>query len=274
MPRSLVGRRIERHRLNFVLINFVLISHRDGGPVCVMKRLLLSLCLVGAVFPGHHRPVLQTAQDPPTPAEQRVTFSLADPVMPDARPSPLGVRIAVSSLIMRQDRQSITTSRENIERAPLPPTGKSFEPSVPALPEAEKHEAIWAVVIRGATVHSGPSVSAPTIRFYAVGTELQLINYQDGWFQVLDPTTSERGWIYEKYYLEAIRGPGQMLAALQKTTRPKQKIVNAGKSAPHVRRANKTRPRPAKKSESLIASAPRYRHETMASILDRALGQW
>jgi hypothetical protein len=238
-----------------------------------MKRLVLSLCLVGAVFPGHHRPVLHTAQGPPTPAEQRAAFSLADPVMPDARPSPLEVRIAVPSLMMRQDRQSITTSRENIERAPLPPTGKSFESSVPALPEAEKHEAIWAVVIRGATVHSGPSVSAPTVRFYAVGTELQLINYQDGWFQVLDPTTSQRGWIYEKYYLEAIRGPGEIVIGLRKPATPKQRIVNAAKPAPHLRPAKKVG-RPAKKSQPLIASAPRYRPETMASILDSALRRW
>src|SRR6516225_5589069 len=199
-----------------------------------MKRLLLSLCLVGAVFPGHNRPLLHTAQGPTTPAEPRATFLLADP-MPEARPPPLGVRIAVPSLMMRRDRQSISTSRENIERAPLP----SSEPSVPPPPEAEKHEAIWAVVIRGATVHSGPSVSAPTVRFYAVGTELQLINYQDGWFQVLDPTTSQRGWIYEKYYLEAIRGPGEIVIGLRKPATPKQRIVNAAKPAPHLRPAKK-----------------------------------
>jgi len=239
-----------------------------------MKRLLLSLCLVGAVFPGHHRPVLHTAQGPTTPAEPRAAFLLADR-MPEARPPPLGVRIAVPSLMMRRDRQSISTSRENIERAPLP----SSEPSVPPPPEAEKHEAIWAVVIRGATVHSGPSVSAPTVRVYAVGTELQLIDYQHGWFQVLDPATAQRGWIYEKYYLEAVRGPGQIVISSQEPASPrqkiaKQKIASAAKPAPHLRPAKKVGPRPAKKSQPLIASAPRYRPETMASILDSALRRW
>ena len=92
--------------------------------------------------------------------------------------------------------------------ASLPITGGSFEPSASPVPNGENEEANWVFVIRGATVHSGPSVSAPTVRFYSVGTELQLIDYQQGWFQVLDPVTSQRGWIYEKYYLEAIRGPG------------------------------------------------------------------
>ena len=37
-----------------------------------MKRLLLSLCLVSAVFPGHNRLALQAPLGPPTSAEQLV----------------------------------------------------------------------------------------------------------------------------------------------------------------------------------------------------------
>jgi hypothetical protein len=138
---------------------------------------------------------------------------------------------------------------------------------VPLTPE----EANWVVVIRWATVHSGPSVSAPTVRFYSVGTELQLIDHQYGWFEVLDPATSQRGWIYERYYLQAIRGPGQGVAALRAQANPQQKVVNATKSPSRVRPAKKLGPRPSKKSQPVIASAPRYRYETLASILDKAL---
>ena len=92
----------------------------------------------------------------------------------------------------------------------------------------------------GATEHSGPSVSAPTVRYYPVGTELHLIGYEQGWFQVLDPVTSQRGWIYEKYYLQAIRGPGQMVA-LQEPAKRQQKPTL------HVRRAKSLAPLPAKK---------------------------
>ncbi len=151
----------------------------------------------------------------------------------------------------------------------LPITGGSFEPTASSVNE----EANWVVVIRGATVHSGPSVSAPTVRLYSVGTELQLIDYQQGWFQVLDPVTAQRGWIYEKYYLEAIRGPGQQLA-VQDLPSPTRVALAAPKPKP-VSRVKKPRPqqkianRPRKRNG--IASASRYRYETVASILDRAL---
>jgi hypothetical protein len=185
-------------------------------------------------------------------------------------------QVAVRSLAMTgDDTQSTTLPNENIQKAPLPTTGESSETSVPLTHEGNP-EAIWVVVILGATVHSGPSVSAPIVRYYSVGTELELIDHQQGWFQVLDPATSQRGWIYEKYYLQAIRGPGQGIAVLQEP--PKRKVVNAGKSTPHaiphVRSAKSLETRPRKKTQQVIASAPRYRGETMASILDSALRRW
>ena len=147
----------------------------------------------------------------------------------------------------------------------LPVTGGSFEPTASSVNE----EANWVFIIRGAIAHSGPSVSAPIVRLYSVGTELHLTDYQHGWFQVLDPVTSQRGWIYEKYYLQAIRGPGQMVAALQEPAKAQQ--LNNPKPTPHVRRAKKIGPRPAKKVQPSIASASRHRYQTVASILDRAL---
>ena len=67
---------------------------------------------------------------------------------------------------------------------------------------------------------------------------------------------------------EASRGPGQMVAALQEPTKAQQ-FNNL--PTPHVRRAKKIGPRPAKKVQPSIASAARYRYETVASILDKAL---
>ena len=154
------------------------------------------------------------------------------------------------------------------------PTGGSFEPSASPVPKGENEEANWVFVIRGATVHSGPFVSAPTVRFYSVGTELQLIDYQQGWFQVLDPVTSQRGWIYEKYYLEAIRGPGQTQLALQDLPSPTRVALAAPKPKP-VSRVKKPRPqqkiaksRPQPSNRIRIAS-PRI-HNEFASLLERA----
>jgi hypothetical protein len=238
-----------------------------------MKRLLLSLCIVGAVFPGHTPDLLQTRSSPVT--AERVVAALVSARLPDPatqgstqEPRPWFERVAVRSRAMTgEDTPSTSLPPRDSQSAPLPTTSEGSETTPPSSPE----EANWVVVIRWATVHSGPSVSAPTVRFCSVGTELHLIGYWDGWFQVFDPVTSERGWIYAKYYLQAIRGPGQGIVALQALAKPQQKVVNTTKSAPHVRRANKTGPRPVKENQPLVASAPRHRYETVASILERAL---
>ena len=252
----------------------MLIFYRDGGPVFVMKRLLLSLCLVGAVFAGHPRHVLERVQGPPASTNQRVESRAVVSLLPGpamrefvAQPPNSGIeQVAVRSLEMiREEMQPTGQPPGNVQKAPLPTPGESSETLTH---EGKNPEASWVVVIRGAIVHSGPVVSAPIVRFYSVGTELELIDHQHGWFQVLDPATSQRGWIYEKYYLQAIRGPGQGIAVLQEP--PKQKLVNARNSTPHVRRAKNSGPA-SKRTRPVIASAPRYRYETVASILDRAL---
>ena len=107
----------------------------------------------------------------------------------------------------------------------LPITGASFEPSVPL----EGKEAIWLVVSRAARLHSGPSVSSPTTHLYPVGTELKLVGYAHGWFQVSDPATLRQGWIYEKYYLQAISGPGQTQVAVQDLPGPTRMALAASK---------------------------------------------
>ena len=210
-----------------------------------MKPLLLSLCLVGAVFPGHSRLALQTAQGPATPVEQpieaRAVFALPGSAVLGSMSQPPdsgAAHTAVQSFAMvGPDAQAITSGSGDKQQAPLPTPGASLEPSESPINEGENEEANWVFVIRGATAHSGPSVSAPTVRFYSVGTELQLIDYQQGWFQVLDPVTAQRGWIYEKYYLEAIRGPGQQLA-VQDLPSP-TRVALAAPKPKHVSRVKK-----------------------------------
>jgi hypothetical protein len=237
------------------------------------RRLLLSLCIVGAVFSGHPSHLLQT-QSPLATAKRAVEAQaparLPDHLMLKSRPEPgpWFEQVAVRSPAMTgEGTTSPSLPPGDSQSVPLPSTRKGSEPAVPLTPE----EANWVVVMRFATVHSGPSVSAPTVRLYSVGTELQLIDHQYGWLEVLDPATSQRGWIYERYYLQAIRGPGEGGAALQALAKPQQKVVNATQPAPHASQVKKTGPRPSKKSQPVVASAPRYRNETVASILDRAL---
>jgi hypothetical protein len=78
----------------------------------------------------------------------------------------------------------------------------------------------WAKVVLAARVHDQASVSSPTVRFYAPGTDLQVVRRERGWLQVSDPVTQERGWVLEKY-LVASEGPSSTQAAsLESTAEP------------------------------------------------------
>jgi hypothetical protein len=97
--------------------------------------------------------------------------------------------------------------------------------------------------------------------FYQLGTELQLIGYEGGWFQVVDPGTSQRGWIYAKY-LEAIRGPHQTEAASQPLQRATPVAFEPPASPQPLARAKKQqqnaeRVQPPVRREELFASAER-----------------
>ena len=138
--------------------------------------------------------------------------------------------------------------------ASLPITGGSFEPSVPL----EGKEAIWFVVSRAARLHAGPSVSSRVTHFYPVGTELKLVGYEQGWFLVSDPATLRQGWIYERYYLQAIPGPGQTQVAVQDLPSPTRVALAAAKPKPVSRvkkprpqqKITKSRPQPSKDSSA------------------------
>jgi Bacterial SH3 domain len=236
-----------------------------------MKRLLLSLWLVGTVFPGHTPPLLQTAQRS-TASSELIVEARAPPLsdtpklLEISRTPELNSMALQSEAMVRHDTEPITPSITDSQRAPLPATAKSSEPS--GASEREKEEAIWAVVIRWATVHSGPSVSAPTVRFYSVGTELQLIDHQHGWFKVLEPVTSQNGWVYEKHYLQPIRGPGQANIVMRVSPEAKQTTLVEGKS--HVKRMKKPRSQQVKKIRPHIPNA-RTSSESVASLVERAL---
>ena len=126
----------------------------------------------------------------------------------------------------------------------LPITGGSFDKSVPL----EGKEAIWFVRSRAARLHAGPSVSSRITHFYPVGSELKLVGYEQGWFLVSDPATLRQGWIYERYYLQAIPGPGQTQVAVQDLPSPTRVALAAAKPKPSSR---VKKPRPQQKITKL-----------------------
>jgi SH3-like domain-containing protein len=106
----------------------------------------------------------------------------------------------------------------------------------------------WAKVAFAAKVHSDASVSSPTPRFYQPGTTLQVVSRQNGWVQVVDPNSGERGWVFEQYLVPAESPIATKTAmATTSTAEPARAMPSAKKRA----RA----PRPAARMRHDFASA-------------------
>jgi hypothetical protein len=119
-------------------------------------------------------------------------------------------------------------------------------------------------------LHAGPSVSSRITHFYPVGSELNLVGHEQGWFLVSDPATLRQGWIYEKYYLEAIRGPGQTQLAVQDVPSPIRVALAAPKPKP-VRRVKNPRPQQKiAKSRPQPSKRIRVANDEFASLIERA----
>jgi hypothetical protein len=230
-----------------------------------MKRLLLSLWVGGAALytantfifvhsvnlTGHPKIVSASAGQPASDGASQFKSTIWPP--------------SGSAAVAPDDAQLVRRSSETRQiaktSAPLPGTEEKGESSAPPISESENEEPIWVEVSRAAQVHSGPSVSAPTLRFYALGTELHLLGYEQGWFQIADPTTSQQGWIYEKY-LEAIRAPGQR----QELSHPIQSTRVAFETP-----ASKPLARAKKQQQNLERAQPPVRQkELFAGLLERA----
>jgi len=93
-----------------------------------------------------------------------------------------------------------------------------------------------AKVVLAAPVHSEGSVSSPTSRIYPPGKELLVVSRADGWFQISDPVTQERGWIFEKY-LASIDSPVLTRASIDPTTTEPLQTKPVQTSKEHIRSA-------------------------------------
>jgi len=239
-----------------------------------MKRLLLSACLVGVVLAGYPPKLPPTNQVAPATADA-ITSEQAVSIVPKNR---IVQRVAF--------RPSATNTPEQatLKGTPLPPTVEEmFEPALPQASqakdenkdEAADENAMWVKVIRGATVHSGPSVSAPVVSYLAVGKELHLVDSQQEWFQVFDPATGQRGWVYAKYYVEPIDRPNGKRVAVQEAQAPVAAPAPVAAAPSRAVRRVLQQPNflaPPQVQVERTRPSPRwFRDDSVASLLDRAL---
>jgi hypothetical protein len=242
-----------------------------------MKRLLLSACLVGVVFAGYPPKFPQTDQVAPAAADASNEWAVS--IVPKSR---MVERVAYRPSALGNPSQQAT-----LKGSPLEPTVEEmFKPALLQSPdgkdenrdEAADENAIWVKVIRGAMVHSGPSVSAPVVSHFAIGTELHLVDSRQGWFQVFDPASGERGWVYAKYYVEPIDRPsGKHVVAVQEPQAPVEAAYAPPPAAtpPKAVRRVLQQPNflapPQVKAEKPRPFRPWLRDGSVASLLDRAL---
>jgi hypothetical protein len=180
-----------------------------------MKKLLLSLGLVGIVFAGHTPSPNYSRDTTPAAPNERAALKVFDRAETATWDQPNLQRLAVQPVALRAP----AAAPQQPDGLPEANVKDIFTPALaPVLNREEKSEqseanALWVVVTRGAWMHKGPSVSTPIVGHYSPNTDLQMIGSERGWFEVLDPTTGERGWILARYYLEPIDAPGEKRVA-------------------------------------------------------------
>jgi hypothetical protein len=242
-----------------------------------MKRLLLSACLVGVVFAGY---------PPKFPQSNQVTPVTADPMASERAVSIVPKNRIVQRVTYRPSATD-TAEQATLKGSPLEPTVEEmFESALPQSSEAKDENkdeaadenAMWVKVIRGATVHSGPSVSAPVVSYLAAGSELHLVDSQQDWFQVFDPATGARGWVYAKYYVEPIDRPSGRRVAVQEPQAPVDAVpapapvaAAPSKAVRRVLQQPQFLAPPQVQVERTRPSPRWFRDDSVASLLDRAL---
>jgi hypothetical protein len=183
-------------------------SQRDWFGDSSMSRSLLSLWLFGAVLYTLNTLTMAKLHAPSGKAAPTATECIKDassagpqtistpqtkrPQAPEASVKP--------SILSSQDvtgSVGAQTAKTQVPNSEMPQFAEIRGESS----KVEDEAAEWAEVSLAAQVHSAPSVSAPTIRYYRVGTTLRIIGREPGWIKVVHPTSLQEGWVYEKYLI-------------------------------------------------------------------------
>jgi Bacterial SH3 domain len=104
-----------------------------------------------------------------------------------------------------------------------------------------------AKVTIAARVHSRPYVSSPIVRFYHRGTPLQVVDRENGWVQVADPTSGEEGWVLEKYLTDVT----SVTHTAMETGKPLKESIRTQPVSSAKKRAR--RPRPGTRGSESVA---------------------
>ena len=170
-----------------------------------MNRVLLSLCLLGAALATANTLFLQGPACRSVDNETAALSSVRRVAPPPAKSSTL------------QDSHSKAHGTAKGEASAVASQGITGSISGDAAAKPSKIEnqiSEWAEVTVAVKVRSGPSISAPIIRYYRAGAKLRVLEWRTDWTKIVDPITSKDGWIYARY-LSPRGEPSQTQADLQ-----------------------------------------------------------
>ena len=77
----------------------------------------------------------------------------------------------------------------------------SNHPTVANVPPDTAHHD-WVEVVEGVNMRTGPTRSSSILAVKTKGTRMRVGSRVASWIEVVDPDTSEKGWIYQKFLRE------------------------------------------------------------------------
>lgn len=219
----------------------------DAGPTgsgTNMNRLTQTICILGVAAAGFTPVLLYAKQDGRAPSAASGALSASNPE---------AVTVAVWTPPGRNDASFAAL----LARDAAAPVEAVYADALPAAYEGDYDDPLWAVVTRGARLRADPDISSPTTWFYAVGAKLHVVGYRQGWYQVVDPESSRRGFIFARHYLDALRGP-DAVPMVAKVETPAQTALAepAPAETPVVRHASRAGPYLLAPPETAETAAP------------------
>ena len=105
---------------------------------------------------------------------------------------------STSKVLPKENLQALTTSQTSEPDAPEPRSNSLATNTLPSVNTEQLHHP-WSQLLRGASVHSAPSISSAILGYGAAGTPMQLVKRELGWVRVRDPATFREGWIHQEH---------------------------------------------------------------------------
>lgn len=201
-----------------------------------MKRFVLFLLLVGTavyLFMPQRKPlevgpdVVSTAQNQASPHEASgpLTSSWGSSLQ-KLRQEPQDVRANFQqpgSTEITGPVQTVGSAprqiREKVGSQPAyqaEPSVELDQASAPTNKDPEREAVQWVRMTTAVNTRSEATIDSPTLRSYSAGSIARIVGQENGWVQLLDPKTQERGWVYHLYLTPVVPPTAAQIAAAKK----------------------------------------------------------